>query len=114
MMTPEVSPDSRLSDLVSRLPRAYSAPRQTLITIRVGNDFEPHGRASEDWEIIWTLTLRTVPRHWFSTTGWRPGNSSDAMRFNGRTLAEVVDKAAGFLEWYLREGQRGRGEDDHA
>ena len=102
-----------LSDLVSRLPKAYSASRQDLLTIRVGNDFEPHGLASEDWEIIWALTLHTVPFHSLFTTGWRPGESSDGMRFNGRTLTAVVDKAAGFLEWYLREGQRGRGEEPH-
>lgn len=100
MKTLKVSSESSLNDLVSRLPRAYNAPSQDLVTIRVGNDFEPHGRASEDWEIIWTLTLPTVPFHWLSTTGWRPGQSDAGMRFNGRTLADVLNRATAFMDWY--------------
>jgi hypothetical protein len=98
-----------LSDLISRLPKAYNAPSQDLITIRVGNDFEPHGCASETWETIYTLTLNTIPHHWLSTTGWRLGETSEAIRFSGRTLSDVVDKAARFLEWFLREGEGSHG-----
>ena len=98
-----------LADLVSRLPKAYSASRQDLMTIRVGNDFEPHGLASEDWEITRTLTLHTVPFHWLSTTGWQQGTTDKGMRFYGRTLDESVDKATKFLAWWARAE-----EDDHA
>jgi len=100
MKTFKVSQESKLVTLVKRLPRSYSAPSQDLVNIRVGNDFEPHGRASEDWEIIWTLTLPTVPFHWLSTTGWRLGQSNAGMLFNGETLDEVVDKATEFMDWY--------------
>lgn len=94
-----------LSWLIAKLPKAYDAPAQTLITIRVGNDFEPHGRASEDWEIIVTLTLYGVPRYWLSNTGWRLGNDFIPMQLNGRTLEDVIRQAIAFLEWYLQQNQ---------
>ena len=91
-----------LSDLVSRLPKVYNESRQDLMTVRVGNDFEPHGLASETWEIVWTLTLHTVSYHFLLTTGWQRGTSDKGMRFSGRTLDEVVAKATRFLEWFLQ------------
>lgn len=99
-----------LSDLVSRLPKAYNALRQDLLTIRVGNDFEPHGRATEDWEIVWTITLHCIPAHWRSITGWRQctgWGADQAMKFRGETLADVVGKATAFVDWYMREKMEG-------
>lgn len=66
------------------------------ITCQVG--FEPHGRASEDWEVFWVLTLPQVARHWKSTSGWRKGAAGWPMSFKGRTLEDVLLQAIAFLQ----------------
>jgi hypothetical protein len=60
-------------------------------------EFEPFGRASEDWDIIWKLFLPETPYYWKSTTGWRKGDKS-GMAFYGRTENEVIGKAINFIK----------------
>ena len=61
-------------------------------------DFEPHGRASETWEVEWVLTLPQIPHHWRSTAGWRKGTTDAPIRFQGRTATNVIARAISFLE----------------
>lgn len=85
---------------------------QRLLKIRTGPDadgkefinvscnvgFEPHGKASEDWDVYWTLTLPQIQSYWKSTDGWKPReNSFLPMSFKGKTFDEVVNKAKNFL-----------------
>lgn len=68
------------------------------VKIICGVDFEPHGNASETWEIYWTLTLPQIPYYWHSLNGWRRGQSSSAMSFSGRTFDAVVSQAVSFMK----------------
>ena len=61
-------------------------------------EFEPHSRATEDFEIIWKLELPKVQYHWMSTKGWVIGKAGLTMRFNGRTIDECVVQAVNFLK----------------
>lgn len=61
-------------------------------------DFEPHGRASETWEVVWFLTLPQIPHHWRSTSGWRKGTTDAPIQFKGRTATRVIARAISFLE----------------
>jgi len=65
--------------------------------------FEPHGIASETWEIFWKLELPQIPYHWKSTAGWRRGATDKPMTFSGRTFENIVQRAIVFL----RETQSG-------
>jgi len=67
------------------------------IVVSCGVGFEPHGRASETWEIYWTLVLPQIPYHWKSTNGWRRGSTKEPISFKGRTFDDVVSKAKAFL-----------------
>lgn len=68
------------------------------INVSCGVAFEPHGKASEDWEIYWILTLPQIHGHWKSTDGWKArANPHLPMSFKGRTFDEVVNKAKIFL-----------------
>jgi len=74
----------------------YSPPIQDCIRLTVGYEFEPHGRASEDFELIWKLKLCCVSYYWKSTSGWKKGEGK-GMEFKGMTYQEVIDKAFKFL-----------------
>ncbi len=68
------------------------------ISCQVG--FEPHGRASETWEVVWFLTLPQIPHHWKSLSGWRRGTTDAPIQFKGRGPVEVIARATAFLnEW---------------
>ena len=70
---------------------------QNCISITAAYEFEPYGRASETWEIIWRLTLPCVAYYWKSTAGWKKGEGK-GMEFKGRTSQEVIDKAFQFMK----------------
>jgi hypothetical protein len=77
---------------------APGSENKDFIRVTCGVAFEPHGRASEAWEIFWKLVLPFYYWSWKSTTGWRRGNTDDPMEFTGRTFESVVSKAIAFLK----------------
>lgn len=83
---------------VLKIPCSPTTSGKEFIKVVCGVDFEPHGRASETWEIVWKLTLPQIPLHWKSTTGWRPGTADKSMFFSGRTFNDVVQQAISFLK----------------
>lgn len=78
---------------------------QDLVVFRCRCEFEPHGRASETWEMLWRIELPFVQYHWKSTAGWRPGKAGLSMKFEGRTLYEAMMKLCTFLEEMTAEGK---------
>jgi hypothetical protein len=91
------------SDMIERLAALLPLMlSQTIIEIRLGHDFEPHGIASETWENVWSVTLPTVPGHWMSTQGWTRGKWGLGMKFEGRTLLAPLAQALAFAEWLKR------------
>lgn len=68
------------------------------IRITCSLEFEPHGRASETFEIIWNLFLPQIKYHWPSTKGWKIGTTDKPMGFGGKTLDNVVQQAILFLK----------------
>ena len=92
-------------EAVKRLPRPeWKSSSNDIMTIRLGYDFEPHGRASECWEDVWSIKLHTVPGYWWSTTGWRRGGF-EGMRFYGRTIEDAKAQMIGFMNWWLVESK---------
>ena len=87
-----------IDELVRLLGLSNQTSTKKHIEIVCGCAFEPHGRASETWEIYWTLTLPHIPYHWRSTTGWRKGENDRAMWFQDRTFSSVVDQTIRFLK----------------
>ena len=87
-------------EAVKQLPRRGGMVHSTndVVTIRLGYDFEPHGRASETWDDVWEVRLATVPCFWKSTKGWVRGNADVAPYFKGRTEAEAKARAIVYLE----------------
>jgi len=63
-------------------------------------EFEPFGKASEDWEFIWILELPTIPFYWHSINGWKLGGLNSGMRFTGHTPEHCLQQAYPFAEWY--------------
>jgi len=76
-----------------------------LLVIRCRCEFEPHGRASETWEMIWRIELPFVQYHWKGIAGWRPGNPGLSMKFDGRTLYEAMMRLSTFLGEMAAEGK---------
>lgn len=86
-----------VDDLASLIPRKAD---MTMLSIRLDYDFEPHGRASETWEDIWTVSIPEVRSHWMSTNGWKAIRGTHGMLFRGHTLHQAVCKAGEFMQWY--------------
>ena len=76
-----------------------------LVVFRCRCEFEPHGRASETWEMLWRIELPFVQYYWKSATGWRPGNPGLSMKFAGRTLYEAMMRLSTFLGEMAAEGK---------
>ena len=89
--------------LHSKLSPIYHDKDLLVIKCRCG--FEPHGRASDTWEMIWRIELPYVQYYWKSTTGWRPGTPGLNMKFKGRTLYEAMMKLSSFLGDMVIEGK---------
>lgn len=79
--------------------KIYGVPPDTdFIKITGSYKFEPHGKASETWEEIWTLELPLIPAHWKNTNKeWIKCNTDSSQTFTGRTHDEVFKKAVSFL-----------------
>lgn len=60
-------------------------------------EFEPFGRATEAWDVVWTLTLPLVRRHTRMTDGWHVSPHPDPMTFRGRDDGDCIVKALQFL-----------------
>jgi hypothetical protein len=90
-----------VDELIGKLGIKNTSNQGEHVLISCGNEFEPHGRASETWELIWRLSLVKIPHHWYSTKdGWVPGTGKLPMRFEGRSMSECLQKALMFLdEW---------------
>lgn len=68
------------------------------MTIEFGQDYEPHGKASENWEFYWVLTLPHIRYYWLSTNGWVVGdNPKLPISFKARTLEQCARQALDFL-----------------
>lgn len=72
---------------------------QTYLSLTCTCDFEPHGRASETWEMVWILELPLTQHHWKNTQGkWVRGSNNAPKRFTGRYAEDVIQEAITFLE----------------
>jgi len=72
-----------------------------LFVITCSSEFEPHGRASETWEIIWRLSIPKIPHHWLNLNLlWVRGKTDKPIEFTGRTIDEVVLQALNFVRDY--------------
>lgn len=89
---------TKSKELESLLHLHMKGEDKTFIKIECGTEFEPHGRASETWEVWWRLTLLGVPWYWLSTKGWRKGTSNKDMDFFDSDLDKVMDRAIKFLK----------------
>lgn len=95
---PEIAELAKLNDLLNvnwKLTPSYHDTKFVILTC--GQTFEGHGRASETWELYWTLQLPHVKGYSKYTDGWRIGNGDWPMSFYGRTALEVIQKAIAFL-----------------
>lgn len=88
-------------DELQKLLNIRTGPKtdgKEFINVSCNVGFEPHGRASEDWDVYWALTLPQIQNHWKSTNGWRPCKYSTLpMSFKGKSFDEVVNKAKKFV-----------------
>jgi hypothetical protein len=91
-----------MEELIKELGLHYEcAPKnhgKDFIVIKCSCEFEPHGRATETWELLWTLELPQIPWHVKLITGWKKGKTNLPMRFSGRTLDSVIKKAITFAK----------------
>lgn len=97
-----------LQELVRPMKYAYPTMQgQQVIEVTCGIDFEPHGRASENWEVVWKIYLTQIHAHWKMTDGpdgeTRYGRCNEGVgciKFQGRTLNEACIRAIPFMHWY--------------
>lgn len=91
-------------DLLDELRRLIGSPGpgldgQTFIQLTCTCDFEPHGRASETWEMVWTLEIPLVQHHWRNVRDeWIRGSNNAPMRFRGRYPYDVIREAIEFMK----------------
>lgn len=77
---------------------------QTFFKIECRCEFEPFGRATEDWDIVWVLTLPLYPWMWKNTDNlWVLGKTGRAMFFEADTLEKVIAKAIYFIREYREQ-----------
>ena len=91
-----------VDEYISEIERLIGVHRHTdadLIKIECLSRFEPHGRASETWEVVWRLVLPTVKSFYRLTDGvWRAHASNVVgTHFQGRTLMECLQEAVTYL-----------------
>lgn len=62
-------------------------------------EFEPWGRASEDWDIVWTVKLPDIPFRYYDYVEkkWKRGMQKLGMAFRGTSALEACLKANQFL-----------------
>ena len=93
---------NELRRLLKILPSPANDGKE-FIKVSCGVGFEPHGRASETWEIYWKLELPEIPLYWKSTKGWKKHDGSRYMIFYGRTFDIVVARAVKFIKTLAQE-----------
>lgn len=93
---------------IEKLLKVNSMREGVYLTIECDNQFEPHGRASETWELVYTVTLNRLPAYWLSTKGWKKctPKTPKQMVFKGRTIADCLEKAYKFVAWYAIERKK--------
>lgn len=82
-------------------PNTYRTPtyhNQDLLNITCRIEFEPFGRASETWEVVWEVSLPQHQGYWESTKGWKARNDGVSTTIRGRSLEGVLDKTINYLE----------------
>jgi hypothetical protein len=80
----------------SKLSSKYD--RWNFIELECGQGFEPHGRASETWEVLWILRLPHIRYYWKGTNGWQLSDMAFNMQFKGKTQEDAVNQALKFLD----------------
>jgi hypothetical protein len=90
---------------IEKLLKVNSMREGVYLTIECDNQFEPHGKASETWELVYTVTLNRLSAYWLSTIGWRKSEPKTPMPmvFKGRTIADCLERAYKFVAWYTIE-----------
>lgn len=83
--------------LKAKIPLSPKWSEKNLVVIRYRYEFEPFGKASENWEEVWYLNLPFVQFMWLSVDGWRNGKEGISMTFKGRSLFDVCQSARNFL-----------------
>ncbi len=91
---------------IEKLLKVNSMTTGPYLTIECDNQFEPHGRASETWELVYRVTLNRITAYYLSTTtGWEKSKAKipRPMVFKGVTIAQCLEKAYKFVAWYAIE-----------
>ena len=87
---------AEMEKVVFRQTGLHETDKRTLLNITCEYEFEPHGRASETFEIIWCLTFPRLKGRYLNTKKeWVP-TLKDGHTIRGRTLADVLTKALDF------------------
>jgi hypothetical protein len=98
-----VGPVDHIHELSNLLnPRSHWGDL-SLISLTMSYEFEPHGRASETWDIIWRVNLPSVPYYWKSTKGWQRGHEEmRGMWFRGETAQQALKEALAFVRYWIK------------
>lgn len=89
---------TNLKELQQMLAARAGQENSVLFDLSCAYEFEPHGRASETWEIVWRLTIPSIPYHWQRNDGkWQRGTTDAAMEFKARAIETVVCAAVNFM-----------------
>ena len=98
---------SKLAELTSVLTRVLKCGwgNKKLFEILCGYEFEPHGVASESWDIIWRLNIHRIPHHWKNNKNeWVKGTTMNGIEFEDRRADGVINKALSFLHEAEKQG----------
>lgn len=106
---PDVTKDM---DALTYLLMRYCTPendQRDLVKLTCSAEFEPHGRASETWDLVWRLTLPQMPYYYKSldvvrnTVSWKRGSEKLHTYFKGKTPQQCFERAIEFLIWYQQQ-----------
>lgn len=83
---------------LERMLSARLGHDKRLFILSCASEFEPYGRASETWEIIWCLTIPGIGWHWKNNRGkWQQGTKAAPMQFEARMPEAAVAAAIAFM-----------------
>lgn len=69
-----------------------------IIIVTVSCEFEPHGRASETWEIIYRLAIPRIHSYLLMLDGWKMHENKEwYWECQGRTLENCIEKTVNLL-----------------
>lgn len=91
-----------IEDILNLLSKIYDGfpakDMKDLILISVCYEFEPHGRACEDWEIVYRLSIPYIFSYWKGREGWVKRENKDLYwKCKGRTLQKCLDETYDLL-----------------